>query len=326
MQQLYIKGVEYICVNLRSYVKRCFFDYFNCSKIIRDKGIEPDIVISLQNVGVYCLRNKPHLIYYHQSVPFYPHKWNLLKSGERALFFYKRIYPFFVKATIAPDTQIVVQTHFIKEKFAKHFRCKEENIHIQFPDIEHVNTEKIDGFEYDFNYSNFIYPATGFLYKEHYTLFQALSILKEQHYEIADKIRIYLTLSKEECPGYVDYVLKRGLEDNICFVGKVDRMRLFSMYKTSNGLLFPSTLETIGLPLLEAASMGIPVLASEMEYAKEALQGYEGAVLVLPYDYQQWADAISEIVLNPKKYPSHKINRKSSWNDFFSLIESLDIH
>ena len=38
------------------------------------------------------------------------------------------------------------------------------------------------------------------------------------------------------------------------------------MYKAADGLLFPSTIETIGLPLLEAATFGLPVLANELEY------------------------------------------------------------
>lgn len=326
MQQPCIDGVEYIVVNLRSNIKRFFFDYYNCARIIRSKGVEPDIVISLQNTGVYCLKKHVHVIYYHQSIPFYPHKWNLFKSDERVLFFYKYVYPLFVRLTLSANTQIVVQTLFIKKRFIEYFGCEEKNVHVLFPDIGHVDREEINGFEYDFNCVNFIYPATQFRYKEHRTLFQSLTLLKEQHPEISDKIKIYLTLTKEECPDYTSYVLKQGIENNLCFVGRKSRNQIFSMYKTSDGLLFPSTLETIGLPLLEAASMGIPILVSELEYAKEALQEYEGVNFISPHNYQQWADAMREIVLSPKKYSPHKIKKESSWKDFFSLVKSLDIY
>lgn len=323
MQQPYIKGVEYICVNLRTHIKRCLFDYFSCKKMIRKKGIEPDIIISLQNVGIYCLRKKPHLIYFHQSIPLYPHQWNPFKAKERTLFFYKHIYPLFIKATITSNTHIVVQTHFIKKRFVEHFGCKESNVHINFPDIERVNSKDIANFEYDFNYSNFIYPATGLCYKNHFTLFRALYILKKQHPEISDRVRIYITISQEKYPEYIKYISRYGLINNIFFIGQISRLKLFSMYKTSNGLLFPSTLETIGLPLLEAASMGIPILVSELEYAIEILKDYEGAIFIPPYNYQYWADEIRKLVLSQKKYSEFETNKESSWKIFFSLVESL---
>lgn len=321
MQQPYIKGVEYICVDIRSHIKRCLFDYFICARILKSKDINPDFVISLQNTGVHCLKRKPHLIYYHQSIPFYSHKWSLFKSSERTLFFYKYIYPLFVKLTLTANTQIVVQTHYIKEKFVDFFKIDKERVHVQFPDIENESAEEIEEFNYNLRYANFIYPATGFSYKEHLTLFRALSLLKTQNPKIAKKIRIYLTISKEEYPQYANYILKQGIEENICFIGKIDRIQLFSMYKASNALLFPSTLETIGLPLLEAASMGSHILVSDLKYAKEVLQGYEGSVFISPYNYQQWADEMSKIVLMPQKHPVYEIHRESAWNDFFALIK-----
>ena len=42
-----------------------------------------------------------------------------------------------------------------------------------------------------------------------------------------------------------------------------------NLYKNSRALIYPSTLESFGLPLLEAATCGLPVLASELDYVRD---------------------------------------------------------
>ena len=48
----------------------------------------------------------------------------------------------------------------------------------------------------------------------------------------------------------------------IRFVGMMSREDLFAQYARSV-LVFPSYIETIGLPLLEARSVGAPILAAD---------------------------------------------------------------
>jgi len=45
-----------------------------------------------------------------------------------------------------------------------------------------------------------------------------------------------------------------------------------SLYKNSKALIFPSKLESYGLPLLEARQLGLPILASELDYVRDVVQ------------------------------------------------------
>ena len=81
-----IKGVEYIVVDLKSHFKRIKFDNSECLAILKGKGINADVAVSLQNTCVNAAAKK-NILYYHQSLPFYSNHWNPLKKDERLLFY-----------------------------------------------------------------------------------------------------------------------------------------------------------------------------------------------------------------------------------------------
>jgi glycosyltransferase involved in cell wall biosynthesis len=43
------------------------------------------------------------------------------------------------------------------------------------------------------------------------------------------------------------------------------------MYNQVGALIYPSTFESFGLPLIEARQAGLPVLASELDYVRDIL-------------------------------------------------------
>ena len=59
-------------------------------------------------------------------------------------------------------------------------------------------------------------------------------------------------------------------------------------------LLFPSLLETFGLPLVEAAIANAPIVAANMPYATEVLSGYENAIFFDPHDPSQIAEIMKQ--------------------------------
>jgi len=59
-------------------------------------------------------------------------------------------------------------------------------------------------------------------------------------------------------------VLKLGLAESVCFLGRVDAGTLSGLYRSAAGLLFMSRYEGFGLPVLEAMSLGCPVISSNV--------------------------------------------------------------
>ena len=86
--------------------------------------------------------------------------------------------------------------------------------------------------------------------------------------------------------------------------------------------MFPSYIETFGLPLIEAAQFGIPIIVSNLDYAHEALKGYNGARYVEYSDAQKWSNEISDLI--NKSNEDYKYTNKliDNWYLLKNLIKN----
>ena len=103
-------------------------------------------------------------------------------------------------------------------------------------------------------------------------------------------------------------------------MGKLPYETTLSLYKSAAAMLFPSTMETLGLPLVEAAAFGLPILAANVPYAHEVMEGYDGVVFAKAEDENDWALEIENIIKNRFKYNSFKPKGKAGWHEFFEMI------
>ena len=104
--------------------------------------------------------------------------------------------------------------------------------------------------------------------------------------------RVIWTVTGEENEGMKK--LKAEAEENklpIEFIGPVPRTQLFEQY-ASSVLVFPSYIETIGLPLLEARSVGAPILAADCLYARDGVEDYDRAEFFETFD----SEALSRLM------------------------------
>jgi glycosyltransferase involved in cell wall biosynthesis len=318
-----IPGVTYIG-HATPRFERVACDFFKFRRIIKQQGFVPDVVLSFQNSGIR-FSGARQIIYFHNPLPLTDKQWNFLKSKqERKLFFYKNIYYYYIRTLLQKNGRIVVQAHFLKKAFARKFHFPESQIYVLKPTFNDIGNLK-DISPYPFEESgtyNFIYPAVEHLYKNHILLAEALNELKKAEAPLVEKIRIHLTIQPEQNPSFYRYIQEKGLLKQFVFHGKVQQQQLFQMYKGSIALLFPSYIETVGLPQIEAAAFGLPVVDSDLEFAHEALQGYEGVTYLSHTDPQQWAHAIKSLCQSPKHFQPWHAKTENSWHKMFDIIHS----
>lgn len=82
--------------------------------------------------------------------------------------------------------------------------------------------------------------------------------------------------------------------DHVSFLGSVSRANLPSLYAEHDIVVFPSHYEAFGQPLVEAMTMGIPIVAVDRDWAQEICA--DAATYAPLEDAQAWADAISTLV------------------------------
>lgn len=313
-----IPNVEYHVCHTKG-IGRIWFDLFGFKNCCMRKGISPDVIFSLQNTGVK-LQNKRKVIYYHQSLPLYRYRISLSDHNVIGNWVYTYLYPLYVKWFLDSKSFVAVQTETIKEMFCKRYKFPPAKVGVYFPNVENVNAASISPYLFEDKTYNFVYPAMVSSYKEHITLAYAIKCVRDKAPDLADKIRIHLTLKEHDQKKLWNFVKKNELVASFVFHGNVPHEQIMSMLKSCNGLLFPSAVETLGLPLLEAASMGTPVIANNMGYVYDVLGGYEGLKCVKVHAYDEWADCIIECCHSQMKFMPFSRLEDNSWKRLFILI------
>ena len=54
-------------------------------------------------------------------------------------------------------------------------------------------------------------------------------------------------------------------------MGNLKQDQISLLYDRASALIYPSTFESLGIPLIEANQAGLPILASELDYVRDVL-------------------------------------------------------
>lgn len=317
------KKIKIKHVFLNTWLKRILWDYSGLQKWCIKNEVNPDIIISLQNTSTRWTLNKklPQLVYYHQPLPFYAYKFKIYSKNEFVLFLYQKFYNFFVNKN-NKHTHYVVQLPFFKESFLKKNKnISADSITVIRPNLPFIKIDKVQKVSLPKDEFKFIYPATLLRYKNHEVIINALVNIKNNAPEVLFKIKIYFTIS--ELPKKLQKKINRyKLTENIIFLNSLPYQEVLQYYKSCDALLFPSQIETFGLPLIEASSFGLPVIAADLPYAREVLEDYNNKYFINPIEPIEWANTISNFnKLNKTKPLEHKAT--NSWSDFMDIAYKL---
>ena len=312
----------------KKWLDRIKWDLYGLKECSKRKDIKADLIISFQNTGVFYYNNIKQLIYLHQSIPFSEGiNWNFFNKNERVLWFYKNIYKKLIRLTLKSNSYIVVQTEWMKNAVMEQFNWNSKKISVIKPNIKNIAVEKISKIDFNSNEFHLFYPANNAVYKNHELIIKALEYIKNNKKEIYENLMVHFTfnrnLSNNRNAVLVNLIKNLQVDEQIKYEGKIPYERVLSFYKSCNLMLFPSYIETFGLPLIEAASFGMPILAAEVDYAREVIGDYEGVKFLDYKDAKLWAENIIDLYNKRIKYKPYSINYETSWKDFFELIEKL---
>lgn len=254
------------------------FDFFTGKKLIN--GLKPDYVLSLQNIITFGVKARQG-VYVHQSIPFQNEKrFSLLKSEERGSAIIQHFIGAIIKKSVRKADDVFVQTKWMRENVAQKSGVSKSKISV-VPFETQIYEDAPIASESPKNH--FFYPATfESVYKNQECIYNAIDILEDKG--ITD-YRITLTLPVDQQP-------KRSY---IVHCGMLSREDLYQAY-ADNILIFPSYIETIGLPLLEAQYTNTLIFAADCPYSREVLEGYHNAYFFHPFQPQELADLMHKAI------------------------------
>ena len=275
--------------SIQGWGKRLKCEYVTM-KGISEQLPEADLWLSLHDTTPN-VKAKSQAVYCQTSFPF-------LKVKARDFLMDKKI-PLFAlftqfayKKNVHRNKYLIVQQNWLREGLSKKLHVDKNRFIVAPPKfvapaiVDTSNNEPIPVF---------FYPASPDCHKNFETICEAARQVEKKLG--TDKFRLVLTLKGDE-NKYAGWLKgKWGDVASIDFHGYLSQNDLYGYYGKSACLLFPSRVETWGLPISEFKPAGKPMILADLPYAHETAAGAEKVAFVPVCDAAAWARQIELVII-----------------------------
>jgi glycosyltransferase involved in cell wall biosynthesis len=305
----------------QSWVYRLYYEYFFFNRI--SKETKPILWLSLHDTTPILQTGIKQCVYCHNPAIFY--RLNLTDFFfDKTHVLFSLFYRFLYQINISKNNFVIVQQDWIRTKFSDFFKIPLSKILVAYPETDEVNSV-----DYEVSLPSkitFIYAAYPRIFKNYEIIIDAVQILLKQG--ITD-FEVKFTLSGTE-NHYAKKIhqLSKSISQ-IVFLGLIPRTELLKEYSNTTALIFPSKLETWGLPISEFKTLNKTILLADLEYAHETLGIYNKACFFNSDNPEDLAIKMASIILagpnsvwqtTTQKLPEYPFT--TSWKDMLHLILS----
>lgn len=292
---------------------RCYYEYIYFKKL--SKKIKPYLWFSIHDITPNVCADK-RVVYCHN--PSFSYKVSIKEAMyDKKLFLFSVFYKYLYKINIKKNNYVVVQQNWIKEEFKRIYNIN--NIVVAHPKVN-IN---YDIKKNEIEKNTFFYPSFPRVFKNFEVICEAAEKLEEDGIK---NFKIYLTIDGTE-NKYSNMILKKyGYLETIKFIGLQSREKVFEYYSMVETLIFPSKLETWGLPITEFKNYNKPIILANLPYAHETVGHYGKCIFFNPYSAKELSKIMKDSIKNSIKYEEnlHKIvnedNVYKSWEELFKKI------
>jgi glycosyltransferase involved in cell wall biosynthesis len=279
-----IRLIEYPEVK-GSWLRRLYFEYHACRRISRE--LDADIWLSLHDATPNVVARQ-RMVYCQNAAPFYPLRWRDAVR-EPTFIAFTLLYRWVYRINIHCNNLVIVQQDWLRREFRERFGVR--HVVVAYPDVARATlgapTPSVQ------RTIRFIYPTLPRVFKNIELIGHAARALNRRG---VGNFEVLVTVGADEN----DYAreLARDFADVIALklIGRRSRQEVFDLYATSDCLLFPSKLESWGLPMTEFQASARPILAANLPYAHENLSAYGNAAYFDVGDAHALAGLMEDVI------------------------------
>ena len=262
------EGIEYIEMPdiIKGWGKRLWCEYVTMHRI--SKELAPvHLWLSLHDTTPRVVAEH-RAVYCQTSFPFLKLKRNDWRFDYKiGLFglFTRLAY----RINIKKNDYLIVQAEWLRKGFAQMFGLPQERFIVAPPERKHHHTAVAEHKKQEVY--TFFYAATPDCHKNFEQICQAARLLEGSIGK--GRFKVVLTVKGTE-NRYAQWLHEQwGDVDSIVFHGFMDKETLYHHYATADCLIFPSRIETWGLPISEYTPYNKPMLLADLPYAYETAAG-----------------------------------------------------
>lgn len=301
-----------------NWFKRIFLEWYAFEKLSQTLSV--DLWLSLHDITPR-VKAKRQAVYCHNPSPFSRATWRDSFFDPKYFaftLFYGYLYSCFLKRNYA----VIVQQEWLRREFIHRYRIKE--VVVANPDssimssqftTQHVSSTTT-------KQCIFLYPALPRCFKNFEVIGEAVEIL-ERSGTWAGLIRWTLDGTENR---YSRWLFRRfgGLR-TIQWIGRQSNEEMLQQYSVADCLVFPSRVETWGLPISEAKQFGLPLIVADLPYAHETVGSWDRVSFISPHEPKKYAECMASFARggNPfKTAHTHEVvvGKASSWSELLSML------
>lgn len=262
----------------KSWLSRLYFEWKVSLQVAR--RLNPDIWFAIHDITPR-VGSVPKIVYCHNPMPFYKPSIREARYDVKAWLFSK-FYGYLYGIGIKGNAMVVVQQNWIRHAFRERYGV--DNVLVAYPhNVSSANDMKrVEG---DAAYQ-FLFPSLARPFKNFEVICRAAAILEARG--IAN-FRVLLTIDPSENKYARDLISDFGHLSTLNFIGRQTFEKMKNLYEASQCLIFPSRIETWGLPISEAKAYGLHLLVAREEYAFETVGTYDKAAFFGTEDQEELA-------------------------------------
>lgn len=301
----------------KSWFKRMYYEYIWFKKYSKDKDIYLWISIHDSSPKVIA---QHQISYFHNPTFDYKATYKDWKY-EKKMIVFSFLYKYVYKWNVHSNDYVIVQQDWIAKAMSKLLPFDINKIIVMRP--EHTEEIKKENNIQKATPYTFFFPAVSRHFKNFEVILEAMKQINQK--EGTSNYQTILTIDGSENAYSHDIVEKYKDIPNVKFIGVLPQDKVFKYYEQASCLIFPSTLETWGLPISEAKEYNLPLIVSDLPYAHETVGTYNQVIFFNPNDSKQLAEHMikafkHENVFNSVTYINTSPNICTSWKEVFNEI------
>lgn len=226
------------------------------------------------------------------------------------------------------DIQIMVNANELQEfdvleQQGNAYKIKVRKNQIYYVDksdlIENIVSDNQE-FKLDSTKLNFVNVARLSPEKNQLNLVEAVNLLLTDHPEYREDFRLYIIGNGVLFNDLDRMITKYQLDDQIKLLGRLDQPS--SIMKQCRALIFPSIYEGQGLVLLEALTLGLDIIASDIPTSQEVLENGRYGLLAKGTDANSLKDAIFNYLNNHYEFDhfDYKLYNQNAIDELMTIL------
>lgn len=283
-------NIEYVEVPQakKNWFRRVYVEYVYFRRV--SQRLKPDVWLSMHDMTPNVVAGI-RAVYCHNSTPFYKLRLRDLKFDYKLILF-SLFYKFLYRINIKKNDFVIVQQNWLRDSFVKMYGLSREKVVVAYP--ERVMLNKVHSMESELSgVCQFLYPSLARQFKNFEVICQAVEILEKDG---VNNFKVTLTIDGSE-NSYARWVCEKYKHLKcVDFIGLIPYSKMADVYSRTNCLIFPSRLETWGLPISEFSIYGRPIIASDLPYAKETASGADKVRFFDPSSANQLALIMRNVI------------------------------